>query len=408
MTVSPLAPASFPDIPAVAGLTLATAASGLKYTGRDDMLLMQVGDGATMAGVFTRSDAAAAPVIWSREILATQAGSLRAVLVNAGNANAFTGSGGMTAVEDSCRGLAAQLGCDARQILMASTGVIGEPLDVPVLAAQFTTLCSGTADWQGAAHAIMTTDTFAKGACASATIDGVPVTIAGIAKGSGMIAPNMATMLGFVATDAALPQEVLSDLLTSATRKSFNAITVDSDTSTNDTVILIATGDAANQPVGAADDPRLDEFRRALDTVMQDLAQQIVRDGEGATKFITVTITGATDNQMAHQIGMSIANSPLVKTAIAGEDANWGRIVMAVGKVGAGLDQSRIGVAIGGIQIAADGARVEDYDEAPVAAHMKGDMIDIDVSVGQGTGAARIWTCDLTHGYIAINADYRS
>jgi len=314
----------------------------------------------------------------------------------------------MTAVEDSCHGLATQLGCDARQILMASTGVIGEPLDVPLLAAQFTTLCSGTSDWQGAARAIMTTDTFAKGACASATIDGVPVTIAGIAKGSGMIAPNMATMLGFVATDATLPQEVLSELLTSAAQKSFNAITVDSDTSTNDTVILIATGHAANQPVATADDPRLDDFRRALDQVMQDLAQQVVRDGEGATKFITVTIRGAANDQTAHQIGMSIANSPLVKTAIAGEDANWGRIVMAAGKVGAGLDQSQICVAIGGIQIAADGARVEDYDEAPVAAHMKGDMIDIDVSVGQGMGAARIWTCDLTHGYISINADYRS
>jgi len=408
MTISPLAPASFPDIPPIAGLRLATAASGLKYTGRDDMLLMQVGEGAAMAGVFTRSDAAAAPVIWSREMLSSQAGNLHAVLINAGNANAFTGSAGMTAVEDSCRSLATQLGCDARQILMASTGVIGEPLDVPVLAAQFATLCSGTADWQSAARAIMTTDTFAKGACASAMIDGTPVTIAGIAKGSGMIAPDMATMLGFVATDAALPQDVLADLLTSATRNSFNAITVDSDTSTNDSVILIATGNAANQPVAAADDPRLDGFRGALDTVMQDLAKQVVRDGEGATKFITVTIAGASDDQMAHQIGLSIANSPLVKTAIAGEDARWGRIVMAAGKAGARLDQSRIGVAIGGIQIAADGARVEDYDEAPVAAHMQGEMIDIDVSVGQGTGTARIWTCDLTHGYITINADYRS
>lgn len=408
MTVSPLAPTSFPDIPAVAGLTLATAASGLKYTGRDDMLLMQVGDGATMAGVFTRSDTAAAPVIWCREILSEQNGGLRAVLVNAGNANAFTGSAGLAAVEDSCHGLAAQLGCDARQILMASTGVIGEPLDVPVLAAQFAALCGGGADWQGAARAIMTTDTFAKGACASAVIDGVPVTIAGIAKGSGMIAPDMATMLGFIATDATLPQEVLADLLTSATGKSFNAITVDSDTSTNDSVILIATGHAATQPVTTADDPRLDEFRRALDVVMQDLAQQVVRDGEGATKFITVSIAGAANDLVAHRIGMSIANSPLVKTAIAGEDANWGRIVMAAGKAGAGLDQSQIGVAIGGILIAADGARVEDYDEAPVAAHMQGDKINIDVSVGQGTGTARIWTCDLTHGYITINADYRS
>ena len=408
MTVSPLAPASFPAIPAIAGLTLATAASGLKYTGRDDMLLMRVGEGAAMAGVFTRSDTAAAAVIWCREALAAQPDNLRAVLVNAGNANAFTGSGGMDAVEESCRGMASCLGCDWRQLLMASTGVIGEPLDVPVLAAQFDNLANGTADWQDAARAIMTTDTFAKGACASAMIDGVPVSIAGIAKGSGMIAPDMATMLGFIATDAAVPHDVLADLLTSATQRSFNAITVDSDTSTNDSVILIATGAAPHQPVSSADDPRLDEFRAALDAVTQDLAQQIVRDGEGASKFITIDVSGATDDAAAHRIGMAIANSPLVKTAIAGEDANWGRIVMAIGKAGAAIDQCQIGVAIGGIRIAADGARIEDYDEAPVAAHMKGQMIDIGVSVGAGVGTARVWTCDLTHGYISINADYRS
>ena len=408
MTVSPLAPASFPAIPAIAGLTLATAASGLKYTGRDDMLLMRVGEGAAMAGVFTRSDTAAAPVIWCREALAAGPDNLRAVLVNAGNANAFTGSGGMDAVEESCRGMASRLGCDSRQLMMASTGVIGEPLDVPVLAAQFDNLANGTADWQDAARAIMTTDTFAKGACTSAMIDGVPVGIAGIAKGSGMIAPDMATMLGFIATDAAVPHDVLADLLTSTTQRSFNAITVDSDTSTNDSVMLIATGAASHQPVSSADDPRLDEFRAALDAVMQDLAQQIVRDGEGASKFITIDVSGTADDSTAHRIGMAIANSPLVKTAIAGEDANWGRIVMAVGKAGAAIDQSRIGVAIGGIRIAADGARVEDYDEAPVAAHMKGQMIDIGVSVGAGVGTARVWTCDLTHGYISINADYRS
>jgi glutamate N-acetyltransferase/amino-acid N-acetyltransferase len=223
-----------------------------------------------------------------------------------------------------------------------------------------------------------------------------------------MIAPDMATMLGFIATDAAVPHHVLADLLAGATQRSFNAITVDSDSSTNDSVMLIATGAASHQPVSSADDPRLDDFRAGLDAVMQDLAQQIVRDGEGASKFITISVSGAADDNMARLIGMSIANSPLVKTAIAGEDANWGRIVMAVGKAGAGLDQSRIGVAIGGIRIAADGARVEGYDEAPVASHMQGDMIDIEVSVGSGVGAARVWTCDLTHGYITINADYRS
>ena len=408
MTVSPLAPGSFPAIPSIAGLTLSTAASGLKYTGRDDMLLMRVGEGAAITGVFTRSDTAAAAVVWCREALAAKPADARAVLVNAGNANAFTGSGGAKAVEDSCHGMASRLDCDARQVLMASTGVIGEPLDVPVLAAQFDNLADGTADWQDAARAIMTTDTFAKGACASAAIDGVPVTIAGIAKGSGMIAPDMATMLGFIATDAAVPYHVLVDLLASATQRSFNAITVDSDTSTNDSVMLIATGAVSHQPVSSADDPRLAEFRASLDAVMQDLAQQIVRDGEGASKFITISVSGAADDDMAHRIGMSIANSPLVKTSIAGEDANWGRVVMAVGKAGAGLDQSRIGVAIGGIRIATDGARVEAYDEAPVAAHMQGEMIDIEVSVGSGEGTARVWTCDLTHGYITINADYRS
>jgi len=234
------------------------------------------------------------------------------------------------------------------------------------------------------------------------------VKITGIAKGSGMIAPNMATMLGFVATDAALPKVILAALLTDATRRSFNAITVDSDTSTNDSVFLVASGKAGNPPVSSPDDPELAGFRAALDEVMQDLAKQIVRDGEGASKFITIDVGGAADDAAAHRIGMAIANSPLVKTAIAGEDANWGRIVMAIGKAGAGVDQSRIGVAIGGIRIAADGARIETYDEAPVAAHMKGQLIDIEVSVGTGGGTARIWTCDLTHGYISINADYRS
>ena len=407
MTVSPLAPDTFPAIPPIAGVTLATAASGLKYTGRDDMMLMRLDEGSSVAAVFTRSDTAAAPVEWCRRRV-SEGIPTRAILVNAGNANAFTSIGGMEAVTRCCDGVAEALGCDAGQVLMASTGVIGEPLDVPVLIARFDSLASGIADWRDAARAIMTTDTFAKGACADAVIDGVTVHIAGIAKGSGMIAPDMATMLGFIATDAALPRAVLADLLTSATKRSFNAITVDSDTSTNDSVFLVASGKAGNPQVRDAADPRLDGFRAALDAVMQDLAKQIVRDGEGASKFITINVAGATDDDAARRIGMAIANSPLVKTAIAGEDANWGRIVMAIGKAGAGVDRSQIGVAIGGIGIAADGARIEAYDEAPVAAHMTGDMIDIDVSVGTGTGAARIWTCDLTHGYISINADYRS
>ncbi|MEK9961379.1 MAG: bifunctional glutamate N-acetyltransferase/amino-acid acetyltransferase ArgJ [Rhodobiaceae bacterium] len=407
MTVSPLAPERFPELAAIDGVTLSTAASGMKYTGRDDMLLMRLDEGTALAAVFTLSDTAAAPVKWCRERV-SEGIPTRAILVNAGNANAFTGSGGMEAVTSCCRGIASALGCDAGAVMMASTGVIGEPLEVPVLAAQFDRLAAGTTDWQAAAEAIRTTDTFAKGASATATISGTEVKITGIAKGSGMIAPNMATMLGFIATDAAIPQAILAALLADATRRSFNAITVDSDTSTNDSVFLAASGKVGNAQVSGPDDPELGGFRAALDKVMQDLAKQIVRDGEGASKFITIDISGAADDAAAHRIGLAIANSPLVKTAIAGEDANWGRVVMAIGKAGAAVDQSRIGVTIGGIRIAADGARVETYDETPVAAHMKGQMIDIDVSVGTGAGTARIWTCDLTHGYISVNADYRS
>ena len=282
------------------------------------------------------------------------------------------------------------------------------PLDTAILKAQFDTLAANTASWQQAAGAILTTDTFAKGASASASIGDSTIHISGIAKGSGMIAPDMATMLGFIATDAALPQDVLSALLTDATRRSFNAITVDSDSSTNDSVYLMASGKAGNPSVSSAEDPALDGFRTALDLVMQDLAKQIVRDGEGASKFITLDVSGATDDGTAHHIGMAIANSPLVKTAIAGEDANWGRIVMAVGKAGAGVAPQALDIWMGGIRITAGGARVDDYDEAPVAAHMKGDEIDIAVKVGSGSGTARVWTCDLTHGYISINADYRS
>ena len=407
MTVSPLAPAAFPAMPDIAGVTLSTAASGMKYTGRDDMLLMQLSGSGSIAAVFTKSDTAAAPVDWCRRQLGAGSGA-RAILVNAGNANAFTGDGGMAAVTTCCEGVATKLGCAPGEVLMASTGVIGEPLDSAVLAAHFDSLANGSADWQAAAQAILTTDTFAKGASTTAAIGGTDVQIAGIAKGSGMIAPNMATMLAFIATDAALPQAVLAALLADATDRSFNAITVDSDTSTNDSVYLMASGAAGNDAVAGADDPALDDFRGALDQVMQDLARQIVRDGEGATKFITIAVTGAADDTVAHGIGMSIANSPLVKTAVAGEDANWGRIVMAVGKSGAGIDQSKLDISMGGVLIAATGTRVVDYDESPVALHMKGEEIDIAVKVGDGTGTARIWTCDLTHGYISINADYRS
>ena len=425
MTVSPLAPDRFPDMPAIAGLGLATAASGLKYTGRDDMLLMHCDKGSSIAAVFTKSDTAAAPVQWSRDALAS-GHPPAAILVNAGNANAFTGSAGTATVTASATGMAQRIGCTPQAVLLASTGVIGEPLDSRVLEATFDGLVAdigqnnsienasdnasnnGDDNWSAAAAAIMTTDTFPKGASTTCMIGDVPVTLSGIAKGAGMIAPDMATMLGFIATDAALPAPALTQLLRTATERSFNAITVDSDTSTNDSVFLVATGAAGNQAPTSADDPILDEFVAALDRVMQDLACQIVRDGEGANKFITIDVVGASDDTAARKIALSIANSPLVKTAIAGEDANWGRIVMAVGKAGLGVDQSRVGIAIGGITVAADGMRVEGYDETPVAAHMAGQDVAIAVQIGDGAGTSRVWTCDLTHGYVDINADYRS
>ena len=425
MTVSPLAPDRFPDMPAIAGLGLATAASGLKYTGRDDMLLMHCDKGSSIAAVFTKSDTAAAPVQWSRDALAS-GHPPAAILVNAGNANAFTGSAGIATVTASATGMAQRIGCTPQAVLLASTGVIGEPLDSRVLEATFDGLVAdisqnnsienasdnasnnGDDNWSAAAAAIMTTDTFPKGASTTCMIGDVPVTLSGIAKGAGMIAPDMATMLGFIATDAALPAPALTQLLRTATERSFNAITVDSDTSTNDSVFIVATGAAGNHAPTSADDSILDEFVAALDRVMQDLACQIVRDGEGASKFITIDVTGATDDASARKIALSIANSPLVKTAIAGEDANWGRIVMAVGKAGLGVDQSRVGIAIGGITVAADGMRVEGYDETPVAAHMAGQDVAIAVQIGDGAGTSRVWTCDLTHGYVDINADYRS
>jgi glutamate N-acetyltransferase/amino-acid N-acetyltransferase len=407
MAISPLAPTAFPELPPVAGIGLATAASGARYKGRDDLLLVTLADGGTVAGVFTRSDTAAAPVCWSREIV--RRGRAAAVITNAGNANAFTGPIGDESVRAIVTALAGPLGCDPAEILVASTGVIGEPLDVGRLALHFDGLVANqNASWQQAAAAIMTTDTFAKGAHATCQIDGVVVTLCGIAKGSGMIAPNMATMLGYIATDAALPAAVLSSLLQTANDSSFNAITVDSDTSTNDSVFLMASGAAGNRPIDDAADPALADFRTALDTVMRDLAIQIVRDGEGASKLITIDIAGASDDATARQIGLTIANSPLVKTAVAGEDANWGRIVMAIGKLGIGIAPTAISIDIGGFRVARDGMRVADYDETPIAAHMTGQMIDVAVSVGAGRGTARVWTCDLTHGYISINADYRS
>ena len=407
MTLSPLAPSSFPELPKISGINLATAASGTRYKGRDDMLLITLAPDSNVAGVFTKSDTAAAPVRWSQTIAKT--GKARAIVTNAGNANAFTGMLGHKAVHDMATGLAAKLKCDATAIMIASTGVIGEPLDVTALTPFFGKhVDNQTASWQAAANAILTTDTFAKGSHAKCFIEGKKVTLCGIAKGSGMIAPNMATMLGYIATDAALPASVLEHCLREANDESFNAITVDSDTSTNDSVFLMASGSAANRPINDPHDPLLDDFRTALGAVTRDLAIQIVRDGEGATKLITIDVIGANNKTAARQIGMAIANSPLVKTAIAGEDANWGRIVMAIGKLGIGISTDDISIDIGGHAVASTGMRVPDYDEAPIATHMTEHMVDIRVSVGTGVGTARVWTCDLTHGYISINADYRS
>ena len=407
MNRSPLAPAKFPNLPLVPGIRLATAASNMRYKDRDDLLLITLSRDSTIACIFTKSDTAAAPVVWSRKIAKT--GKAAAIITNAGIANAFTGVQGEDAVKNTVTELSVCLGCNPYSIMVASTGVIGEPLDTFKLSPYFPNLVKNqNASWHDAACAIITTDTFPKGAQASCTINGVNVQLCGIAKGSGMIAPNMATMLAYIATDAALPINILDECLRDTNSYTFNSITVDSDTSTNDSVFLMASGSAANPPVTDAEDPALGDFREALKLVMRELAIQIVRDGEGASKLITINVKGANDRLLARKIGLSIANSPLVKTAIAGEDANWGRIVMAIGKLGVGITAGDIGIDIGGCPIARGGMRIRDYDETPIARHMKGQMIDIDVTVGSGNGAARVWTCDLTHGYISINADYRS
>ena len=405
---SPLAPERFPDLPPIAGVRLGTAAAGIRYAGRDDLLLAELAPGSTVAGVLTRSRTAGAPVEWCRE--AVRGGRVCAIVVNAGNANAFTGGPGVAAVARTVDAAAALLGCAREEVMVASTGVIGEPLPAERIcdALPRAREALSEANWLAAASAIMTTDTFPKGATRTARIGGAPVTLNGIAKGSGMIAPDMATMLAFVFTDAAIPAPVLRTLLAHANARSFNCITVDGDTSTNDTLLLCASGRAAHPAPGSPGDPMLRAFKRTLEDLLVDLAQQVVRDGEGAGKFVTVNVTGAASARAAKGIGLAIANSPLVKTAVAGEDANWGRIVMAVGKAGERADRDKLVVAVGGVRIAEAGARVPGYDEAPVAAHMRGKEIVIDVDVGIGRGRATVWTCDLTHRYIEINASYRS
>ena len=407
--VSPLAPKSFPKLPPLAGVRLGTVAAGVRYQGRTDVLLAVLAPGTQVAGVFTTSKTASAPVQWCQKHL--KAGGARCLVVNSGNANAFTGKVGFDGVKEIAAEAAAVAGCRPSEVFMASTGVIGEPLPAQKITKVLSAVAADSAagNWKAAADAIMTTDTYPKAATATALIDGVKVTINGIAKGSGMIAPDMATMLSFVFTDAAIPAKVLQECLAAGTGPSFNAITVDSDTSTSDTLLLFATGKGGrHKPVTKSSDRRLADFRKALDAVLLDLALQVVRDGEGAQKLIRIDVTGAESDTAARRIGLSIANSPLVKTAVAGNDANWGRIVMAVGKSGEAADRDRLKISFGGHVVAEKGMRAARYNEKTATKAVSGREVQIAVDIGLGKGAARVWTCDLTHGYIDINGSYRS
>jgi glutamate N-acetyltransferase/amino-acid N-acetyltransferase len=409
--VSPLAPARFPDMPAIAGVRLATAAAGIRYAGRTDVLLTLLDPGTAVAGVLTRSKCPSAPVDWCRARL--KAGKARALVVNSGNANAFTGKNGREATKFTADIAAKAIGCKPSDIFLASTGVIGEPLKASAFDGVMDGLVTAAQPgrWEDAARAIMTTDTFPKGATATARIGKTEVTICGIAKGAGMIAPDMATMLSFVFTDAPIAAGALQSLLAQGVTDSFNAVTIDGDTSTSDTLLAFATGAAAARgapKIARASDPRLKAFRAAFDKVLGDLAEQVARDGEGARKLVEVTVEGATSKASARRIAMSIANSPLVKTAIAGEDANWGRVVMAVGKAGEPADRDRLSIWFNGIRVAHRGLRDPGYDEAKVSAAMKNPVIGLKVAIGLGRGRDRVLTCDLTKDYVAINGDYRS
>ncbi|MEL6375223.1 MAG: bifunctional glutamate N-acetyltransferase/amino-acid acetyltransferase ArgJ [Pseudomonadota bacterium] len=409
---SPFTPSQYPTLPEIEGVRLASFEAGIRYRGRHDLLLVRFDRGTQVAGVLTRSKTGSAPVAWCREHL--PGGYARALVVNAGNANAFTGVKGAEAAQITAKAAAEAIGCGPHEVFLASTGVIGEPMDASAfahhLAQMAETAKPASARWEEAARCIMTTDTYPKLATVEATIDGVPVTLNGICKGSGMIAPDMATMLAFVFTDAAVPAPVLQALLSDVNARTFNCMSVDGDTSTSDTALMFATGFADHDVVTMDDaaSPRLASFRDALFTLMRDLAIQTAKDGEGLTKFITLKVSGADHFEAARRIGLAIANSPLVKTAFAGEDANWGRIVMAVGKAGEAADRDKLSIRFGDVAVARNGERVADYDEAVVAAYMKGDSLEVHIDVGVGQGTATVWTCDLTHGYISINADYRS
>jgi len=395
-----------PELPKLAGVRLSTGEAGIRYKGRTDVLLAEFAEGTTVAGVFTKNLCPGAPVTYCREIL--KGGLARGLVVNAGNANVFNGVAGIRAVETTADAAAKTLGTEPDKIFLASTGVIGEPLPAHKIVAVMDKLKADLTEdrFADAAKAIMTTDTFPKAATRTARLLGTEVRITGIAKGSGMIAPDMATMLAFIFTDAAIPASALQHMLSKGVDHSFNCITIDSDTSTSDTVLLFATGQAGNKPT---DDPAaLADFRRALGEILHELALMVVRDGEGAQKLVQITVDGAVSNASARRIAMAIANSPLVKTAIAGEDANWGRIVMAVGKSGEKADRDTLSISIGGVQVAKNGQIAEGYDEAPVTAHMKGTDILFEVDIGVGRGKSTVWTCDLTHAYIDINGSYRT
>src|ERR1700719_1059975 len=412
--ISPLAPTDVPDMPAIAGVKLATAAAGIRYKGRTDVLLAIMDKGTTVAGVFTRSKCPSAPVEWCRAKLgrgkSSKAGSARALVVNSGNANAFTGKTGRQSTALTASIAAKAVGCSASEVFLASTGVIGEPLDATKFDGVLATLAEQAAsgEWLNAAKAIMTTDTFAKVATATVKLGKARVTINGMAKGAGMIAPDMATMLAFVFTDAPITAGALQSLLKSGVEDTFNAVTIDGDTSTSDTLLAFATGAAASHgapKISRAGDPRLKAFAKAFHAV---LAEQVARDGEGARKLVEIVVEGATSKTSARRIAMSIANSPLVKTAIAGEDANWGRVVMAVGKAGEPADRDKLSISFNGIRVAHRGARDPSYDEAEVSSAMKTPTIQIKVALGMGKGRDRVLTCDLTKEYVAINGDYRS
>ncbi|MCP4932694.1 MAG: bifunctional glutamate N-acetyltransferase/amino-acid acetyltransferase ArgJ [bacterium] len=408
MKTSPFAPDILATMPVIDGVSFASCEAGIRYQGRKDLMLAVLAPQTVVAGTLTKSKTSSSAVDWCREQLAH--GKARALVVNSGNANAFTGIKGCRAVERTAEQAALAVGCEAHEVMIASTGVIGEALDP----GRFTHLLvdlAAQADiegWHDAASAIMTTDTFAKLSTRTVQIDGVDIVINGFAKGAGMIAPDMATMLSFIFTNAPIAQNVLQALCSQYVKDSFNSITVDSDTSTSDTLLLFATGTARIAPISNADDPRLEDFRKALGALMLDLAHQIVKDGEGISKFIAVQVEGAEHDAAAKVVALSIANSPLVKTAMAGEDPNWGRIIMAVGKAGERADRDSLGIWFGDIEVARDGEVSPDYNEELGAQYMKGAEITIKVGLGIGEGVAVIWTCDLTHEYITINADYRS